>query len=67
MAWVRQVRVDSSMSAVCPASLLHCLVHLDVRNIQGIHIKTLHLQVRGINNRTSQYIASDILEVRALP
>mmetsp|Transcript_1968 Transcript_1968/g.12448 ORF Transcript_1968/g.12448 Transcript_1968/m.12448 type:complete len:203 (-) Transcript_1968:15-623(-) len=47
MAWMRQVWVDSTVSAVRPASLLHCLVHLDVRNVQGIHIKTLHLQVWG--------------------
>lgn len=39
-----KLTVNPSMSTVRPAPLLLCLVHLDMRNKQSIHIQTFHLK-----------------------
>jgi hypothetical protein len=42
-----KLTVDASMSTVGPASLFLSLVHLNVRNVEGINIQTLDLCCRN--------------------
>lgn len=45
VARVRHVGVDTSMSTVSTTPLFLGLIHLDVRDVERIHIKTLHLGI----------------------